>query len=161
MLAQARIVMAPHRPPPDDQKNTSIFLAGPTTPTDEPDWRETITQALSAYPVTIFNPNRKDWDSTWKEDFADKRWEEQVWWENDMREAADIIVFFFHWSTDAPVSLLELGLSARSGKAIVCAVDGYSKRGNVEAVCRRYGSKFVKTQDELKQAVFARLSGRR
>lgn len=155
-MSKTRIINAPQRPSPD--KNPSIFLAGPTTPTDEPDWRETITTALTTYPITILNPNRPDWDATWREDFSDKRWGEQVLWENEMREAADIVVFFFHWSTDAPVSLLELGLSVKSGKAIVCALDGYKKRGNVEAVCRLYGGEFVTTQKELIQAVVSRLA---
>ncbi|KAM5341559.1 hypothetical protein ACJ41O_014590 [Fusarium nematophilum] len=159
MASQARIIMAPNRPTPDDSKNTSIFLAGTTTTTST-DWRETLTQALASHPVTIFNPQRDDWDSTWKEDFSDKRWAEQVWWELDMQEAADIVVFFFHGATDAPVSLLELGLGVRSGRAIVCALEGYSKRGNVEAVCRRFGARFTRSEEELKQAVLSRLTGR-
>ncbi|KAF4982763.1 hypothetical protein FZEAL_1664 [Fusarium zealandicum] len=152
--------MAPQRPGPEDQKNTSIFLAGPTTNTGGPDWREAFTQALDEYPVTILNPKRDDWDSTWREDLSDKRWEQQVWWELDMQEGADIVVFFFHGKTDAPVTLLELGLGVRSGRAIVCALDGYSKRGNVEAVCQRYRAKFTRTEEELKAAVVARLDER-
>ncbi|KAI7758476.1 hypothetical protein LZL87_006867 [Fusarium oxysporum] len=113
MEQHAKIVMAPRKPDSDD-KNTSIFLAGITTSTGEPDWRETLTKALMNHPVTILNPNRPDWDSTWKEDFSDKRWEEQVWWELDMQEEADIIVFFFHPSTEAPISLMELGLAVKT-----------------------------------------------
>ncbi|KAL7765620.1 hypothetical protein ACKLNR_003536 [Fusarium oxysporum f. sp. zingiberi] len=138
MEQHTKIVMAPRKPDSDD-KNTSIFLAGITTSTDEPDWRETLTKALMNQHVTILNPNRPDWDSTWKEDFSDKRWEEQVWWELDMQEAADIIVFFFHPSTEAPISLMELGLAVKTKpeRSIVCALDGYRKKGNVEAVCKR------------------------
>ncbi|KAJ3506722.1 hypothetical protein NM208_g16042 [Fusarium decemcellulare] len=160
MTSQARTLMAPQRPSADDQKLTSIFLAGTTSSTGEPDWRDNLTQALSEYPVTILNPKRDDWDSTWKEDFSDKRWEEQVWWELDMQEGADILVYFFHGSTAAPISLLELGLGVKTGRAIVCALDGYSKRGNVEAVCRRYRARFTRTEQELKEAVLSRLKGR-
>ncbi|UPK97033.1 hypothetical protein LCI18_007968 [Fusarium solani-melongenae] len=159
MTSQARVIMAPTRPTADDQKNTSIFLAGTTSATGEPDWRETLTQALSDHAVTIFNPKRDDWDSTWKEDFSDKRWEEQIWWELDMQEAADIIVLFFHGATAAPISLLELGLAVKSGRAIVCVMDDYSKRGNVEAVCRRYRARLTRTEEQLKAAVLARLTG--
>lgn len=74
-----------------------------------------------------------------------------------MQDAADIIVVFFHGATQAPVSLLELGLCVRSGRAIVCALEGYAKRGNVEAVCRRYGAEFVGTAGELTEAVVRRL----
>lgn len=154
MEQQAKIVMAPRRPDSDD-KNTSIFLAGITTSTGEPDWRETLTKALMDQHVTILNPNRPDWDSTWKEDFSDKRWEEQVWWELDMQEAADIIVFFFHPSTEAPISLMELGLAVKTKpeRSIVCALDGYRKKGNVEAVCKRFGANLVHTETDLRDTL--------
>ncbi|KAF5534126.1 hypothetical protein FMEXI_11472 [Fusarium mexicanum] len=141
MERYAKVVMAPRKPDPGD-KSVSIFLAGITTSTGEPDWREVLTNDLMNHRVTIMNPNRPDWDVTWKEDFSDKRWEEQVWWELDMQEAADIIVFMFHPSTDAPISLMELGLAvkSKSKRIIVCAQDGYRKKGNVEAdsgTCRQ------------------------
>ncbi|KAH7253854.1 uncharacterized protein BKA55DRAFT_566369 [Fusarium redolens] len=160
MEQHAKIVMAPRKPDPDD-KSTSIFLAGITTSTGEPDWRETLTKALMNHPVTILNPNRPDWDSTWKEDFSDKRWEEQVWWELDMQDAADMIVFFFHPSTEAPISLMELGLAvkAKSKRVIVCVQDGYRKKGNVEAVCKRFGVTLVSTGNELRDAIIVTLEG--
>ncbi|KAF4972768.1 hypothetical protein FSARC_738 [Fusarium sarcochroum] len=159
MTSKAQIVMAPQ--PNPNNTNTTIFLAGITTNTGEPDWRETLAEKLKDYPVTIFNPNRPDWDSTWKENFSDKRWEEQVWWELDMQEAADIVVFFFHKSTDAPISLMELGLAvkAKSKKVIVCAQDEYKKRGNVEAVCRRFDAKLTSTEEELRHVLLATLDG--
>lgn len=155
MASKAQVIMAPNRPTLTN--NPSIFLAGTTSKTGEPDWRETLTQALAEYAITIFNPKRDDWDSTWREDFSDERWAEQVQWELDMQEAADIVVVFFHGVSPAPISLLEFGLCARSGKAIACALDGYSKKGNVEAVCRKYETTFVRTEDELKDAVVQRL----
>ncbi|KAF5723024.1 hypothetical protein FMUND_2381 [Fusarium mundagurra] len=158
MERYAKVFMAPHKPDPAD-KTVSIFLAGITSSTGEPDWREVLTNDLMNHRVTILNPNRPDWDSTWKEDFSDKRWEEQVWWELDMQEAADIIVFMFHPSTDAPISLMELGLAvkSKSKRVIVCAQDGYRKKGNVEAVCKRFGAKLVSTGNELRDAIIATL----
>ncbi|KAL7785877.1 hypothetical protein V8C37DRAFT_393327 [Trichoderma ceciliae] len=159
LLMTANVVLAPGRPTPNlRSQKSSVFLAGTTSPTGEPDWRQTLTEALSEMPITIFNPKRDDWDSTWKEDFSDSRWVEQVEWELEMQDEADIIVVFFHGVSPAPISLLELGLCVRSGKAIVCALDGYSKRGNVEAVCRRYQVKFVSSEQGLKAAVIERLN---
>ncbi|PTB38568.1 hypothetical protein M441DRAFT_28922 [Trichoderma asperellum CBS 433.97] len=155
----AAVVLAPGRPASDLKSRKSVFLAGPTNPTGEADWRETLTEALIELPIVIYNPKRSDWDSTWKEDFSDSRWAEQVEWELGMQDKADIVVVFFHKATPAPISLLELGLCVRSGKAIVCAQDGYSKRGNVEAVCRRYGAKFMASEEDLKDAVMERLKG--
>ncbi|RFN44279.1 hypothetical protein FIE12Z_11466 [Fusarium flagelliforme] len=152
MAPQAVVVMAPEKPKLND-KTMSVFLAGITTSTNEADWRQSLTNALIDYPVTIFNPNRPDWDGTWKEDFSDKRWEEQVSWELDMQDIADVIVFFFHKSTDAPISLLELGLAIRTKTVVVCAQNEYRKRGNVEAVCRRFGVPLLSTEVQLRDCL--------
>ncbi|OTA00723.1 hypothetical protein A9Z42_0009830 [Trichoderma parareesei] len=153
----ASVVLAPGRPAPDSTSRKAIFLAGTTSPTGEPDWRQTLTRALLNLSITIYNPKRDDWDSTWREDFSDDRWAEQVQWELEMQDKADIVVVFFHGVSPAPISLLELGLCVRSGRAIVCALEGYPKRGNVEAVCRRYGAKLVSSEDDLRDAVIERL----
>lgn len=70
-----------------------------------------------------------------------------------MQEEADIVVIFFHEVTLAPISLLELGVSVRSGKVIACAMPGYAKRGNVQAVCAMYQGKYVASEEELRSAV--------
>ncbi|CEI66062.1 unnamed protein product [Fusarium venenatum] len=159
MTSQAIVVMAP-QPANLGDHTTSIFLAGITTSTGEPDWRQALTDALNNYPVTILNPNRPDWDSTWREDFSDKRWVEQVSWELDMQEAADIVVFMFHEATEAPISLMELGLAVRTKPVIVCAHPNYRKRGNVDAVCSRFGAKLLSTQGELRDRLIATLDRR-
>lgn len=61
-----------------------------------------------------------------------------------MRAKADVAVFFFEEAgTDAPVSLLELGLSlgARSSRVLVFASKDYSKKGYVTAACDQFGTK--------------------
>lgn len=81
---------------------------------------------LSNYPVTIFNPNRPDWDSTWREDINFGPYREQVLWELDKQVAADLVVVYLHPATLAPISLLEFGLSAQvPGKVIAIAPEGY------------------------------------
>lgn len=156
-------VLAPQRP--NLAGKTTIFLAGTTSPTGQPDWRDTLKSALEERlggdkaldNVVLLNPMRHDWDRTWKEDFSDSRWAEQVQWELDMQDAADIVVVFFHGISPAPISLLELGICVRSRRVIACALEGYSKTGNVEAVCRRYGAVLVKTPEDLVTAVVNRL----
>ncbi|KAK3315771.1 hypothetical protein B0H66DRAFT_604088 [Apodospora peruviana] len=152
---KAQVVVAPSRPTIAGQK--SVFLAGTTTRTAGPDWRETLTNALSHLPVTIFNPMRTDWDSTWQEDPAFEPFREQVEWELDMQEHADIVVVYYGPHTDAPISLLELGLCARSGKAIVACHREYKKRGNVYIVSQRLGIEFVDVEDDLVAVVDRRL----
>ena len=155
MSSAAQIILAPDRP--KIEHRVSIFLAGTTSKTDEPDWRETLIDAIKHLPVTIFNPKRDDWDSTWKEYFSDQRWAEQVKWEFDMQEDADVVVVFFHGVSPAPISLLELGLWVRDGKVIACAKDDYSKRGNVEEVCWRHSTPCVGTEVALRKTLIERL----
>jgi hypothetical protein len=45
---------------------------------------------------------------------------------------------YFDPATKAPVTLLELGLAAESGKTVVCCPDGFWRKGNVDIVCKRY-----------------------
>ncbi|HEY1379899.1 MAG TPA: nucleoside 2-deoxyribosyltransferase domain-containing protein, partial [Gemmataceae bacterium] len=62
---------------------------------------------------------------------------------------ADRIALYFAPDTRAPVTLLEFGLFARSGKLAVCCPDGYWRKGNVEVVCARYGVPLVDTLADL------------
>ncbi|KAK1633812.1 hypothetical protein BDP81DRAFT_325893 [Colletotrichum phormii] len=126
---------------------TAIFLAGTTS---KRDWRKGLADSLSHLPVVIFDPFRPDWDSTWKEDISDERFNSQVKWELDMQERADIIVVYFEPETEGHISLLELGLCAHSGsKVIVACSEGYKKRGNVQVVCSRYEILLVESYEAL------------
>ncbi|KAJ8128550.1 hypothetical protein O1611_g5086 [Lasiodiplodia mahajangana] len=152
-----QIIKAPSREAPHGAKK--MFLAGTTNPTGDGDWRASLSESLADQPLTIYNPLRPDWDSTWREDISFGPYREQVGWELEMQEAADIIVVYFHPATQAPISLLELGLCARTGKAIVVCPEGFWKRGNVQIVCERYNVEMVEDVDGLKDAIMRRLHG--
>ncbi|KAI1422467.1 hypothetical protein F5Y12DRAFT_618323 [Xylaria sp. FL1777] len=152
---KCQIINAPSREPSRGAK--TIFLAGTTTPTNERDWREWLSELLADEPLTIYNPLRTDWDSTWREDISFEPYREQVEWELDMQEIADIVVVYFHPASKAPISLLELGLCARTGKAIVVCPEGYWKRGNVQMVCNRYAIEMVDGVNALKEAIMRKL----
>lgn len=89
-------------------------------------------------PVSILNPFRSDWQKLLPEDASHPPFREQVEWELDMQERASMLVVYFGAKTDAPVSLLELGLAAGRKEVIVVCEKGYRKKGNVELVCQRY-----------------------
>lgn len=137
----------------------SVFLAGTTSKVDaEPDWRGTLATLLADRPVTLLNPYRADWDASWREDVDFSPYREQVEWELTRQDEADVVVVYFHPATQAPVSLLELGLCARvPGKAVVLCPPGYWKRGNVLMVCRRYGIEVVESIEGLRDAIVKRL----
>ncbi|KAI1374376.1 hypothetical protein F4677DRAFT_165557 [Hypoxylon crocopeplum] len=150
-----QVILAPSRESHRGIK--SVFLAGTTTKTDDRDWREVLTESLADLPVTVINPYRPDWDSSWREDITCAPFREQVEWELDMQDGADMVVVYFHPATDAPISLMELGLCARAGKAIVVCPEGYKKRGNVQIVCQRHSIEMAENIEELKQAIAKRL----
>lgn len=69
-------------------------------------------------------------------------------------EAADVVAVYFNPATKAPVTLLELGLCVGAkgygrGKVVVACPEEYWKRGNVLAVCAKFGVKVVGSVGEL------------
>lgn len=66
-----------------------------------------------------------------------------------MLDAADIVVMYLAASTKSPITLLELGLCARSGKLMVCCPKGFWRGGNVEVLCRRHRIPLFETLDDL------------
>ena len=75
--------------------------------------------------IVIFNPRRDDWDSSWSQNKINPKFREQVEWELAALEKTNLIAMYFEPDTKSPVSLLELGLFARSGKMIVCCPEGF------------------------------------
>lgn len=141
-----REVKAPSRPALEKR----VFLAGSIEMGQAEQWQERVVHALSdAGDLVILNPRRDDWDSNWRQRAGDPRFSEQVSWELDMLDAADIVVMYLAPGTQSPVSLLELGLCARSGKLLVCCPAGFWRRGNVEMVCARHQIPLFDTLEDL------------
>jgi hypothetical protein len=136
----------------------TVFLSGSI---DAPpaSWQTSLSNSLSHLPITILNPHRPDWDSSWKEDISFKPFQDQVNWELDGMERADIIAVYFGAEAKAPITLMELGLFARRGKdkMIVACPEGYWKRGNVQIVCERFNIELVGTVEELTRGVIKKL----
>jgi hypothetical protein len=127
-----------------------IFLAGSIEMGLAEQWQERVVRAMAGVSgVVILNPRRDDWDSSWEQRADNPQFSEQVEWELDMLDAADIVVMYLAAGTKSPISLLELGLQARSGKLKVCCPEGFWRRGNVEVVCRRYRIPMFATLDDL------------
>lgn len=160
-----QIVRAPQPFPTahDPSPNTiSIFLSGSIADIGGITWQNHFAHQLQKLPITILNPHRPDWDSTWKEDISDSRFREQVNWELDMLEKADLRVVYFAASETAvaPISLLEFGLFARGSgdKMFVICPRLYKKRGNVQIVCGKYGIALYETLDGAVNAIKQRVT---
>lgn len=135
----------------DEYSNPSIFLAGSIDMGSAVDWQTQVYEALKDEQVTIFNPRRDDWDSSWEQSINNPKFKEQVVWELEHLESADLVVFYFDVNGPAPITLLELGLFAVDIEqhSVVCCPEGYWRKGNVDIVCERYGINQVKDLSEL------------
>jgi hypothetical protein len=120
-------------------------------------WQEKLTQALASSGATILNPRRDDFNPDLPQNLDSPEFVEQVEWELDALEKADVIAMYFDPAGMAPITLAELGLHARSGKLVVCCPDGFWRRGNIQIMCRKYRIPFTNSFDTLVNAVKARL----
>lgn len=128
----------------------SVFLAGSIEMGIAENWQEKIEKGTAQLEnICILNPRRDDWDSSWKQDIKNTAFKEQVNWELDALEKAKLIVFYFSPDTKSPVSMLELGLFARSGKVVLCCPEGFWRKGNIDIVCERNHIEQVNTIEEL------------
>lgn len=133
-----------------------IFLAGSIEMGQAEKWQERFAKDLAYEHVIIFNPRRDDWDSTWVQSMENPHFVEQVTWELDYIEDADMVVFFFDPATKSPITLMELGyvlgMNAHS-KIFVCCPDGFWRKGNVEIICQRSEIPILNSYQELLGAV--------
>ena len=155
-VVMAKVVISPSAIPATSAPR--IFLGGSIDMGSAEDWQKTVIDALRHEPVVILNPRRKEWDPAWKPELSDPHFKEQVEWELSALEQSDIIVMVLTPGSKSPVSLLELGLYARSGRLIVLCPPGYWRKGNVDAVTARYRITSVNSMDDLLRAVRARLA---
>lgn len=154
------------------KRATKIFLAGTIEMGKSDDWQKEVINKLanpekepsygsffamaptliSERPnneIIIFNPRRDEWDDSWSQEFTNPQFYQQVNWELDALEKADIIIMNILPDSKSPISLMELGLFARTRKLKVICPKGFYRKGNVDIVCNRYDVPMFENLDEL------------
>lgn len=130
-----------------------IFLAGTIDMGISIDWQQKIIDCLqnmeTKTDLVFLNPRRKNWDSSWIQTIENEQFNGQVTWELDALEQSDLIVMFLEAHSKSPISMLELGLFAESGKIVVCCEEGFWRKGNIDIVCKRKNIPTFKTFDTL------------
>lgn len=154
------ILKPPHRLAVYPKGLPSIFLAGSIENGTASNWQQLVEQELSDLDVAVYNPRRDDWDPTWEQSIHNEKFKEQVEWELDHIDLADIVLVYFDPNTKSPITLLELGILAESatGYVLVCCPNGFWRKGNVEIVCERYGIELVESLTEMVERVKERIS---
>lgn len=126
----------------------SIFLAGSIEMDKAINWQKTCEEELSEKYI-LFNPRRDAWDTGWKQEIQNPQFREQVEWELNALEKADIIILYFAKDTLSPISLLEFGLFAKSGKLKVVVDPEFWRKGNIDIVCAKYSVEQFETLELL------------
>ena len=148
----------PPTPVTADLSRPWLFLSGAIDQDRAERWQDQMVADLADLPGTVLNPRRVAWDASWGQDLDDPRFAEQVDWELDALERADAIACWLPAGSQAPISLLELGLHARRGRLVVGCQPGFHRRGNVKAVCQRFGVPHVDSLTEVATAIRHRLT---
>lgn len=131
-----KFYIAPSVDNTEENKGRRIFLAGTIDMGNSENWQDEATKLfdnplLKKIGFTIYNPRRA-------EGFKNEDQDEQIRWELDHLDKADIILMNLLPSSRSPISLLELGLYAESGKLIVICPKEFYRYSNVRITCEKY-----------------------
>jgi hypothetical protein len=77
----------------------------------------------------------------------------QVNWELEHLEESDMIIMYILGSSKSPISLLEMGLHARSGKMYVICEEDFYRFDNVRITCSFYDIPLFTSLDDFRQNV--------
>jgi hypothetical protein len=115
-----------------DTSRYTIFLAGAIDQGKAEDWQKTVSEALSEFEITILNPRRDDWDSSWVQSADNAQFAQQVVWEYNAMENSDMIVFVFTKDSKAPITFYEFGRFANEKDTLLCVEEGFYRQGNLD-----------------------------
>lgn len=146
--AQSLLIKSPNNIPSNDNQ-TKIFLGGTIDMGNSEDWQAKVAESLKQESVILLNPRRDDWNKDWKPIKQEPEFRKQVEWELDALEQSDFIIMFFGKDSLSPISLLEMGLYAKSGKLLIVCPEGFWRKGNVDITAEKYGIKQFETIDEV------------
>ncbi len=130
-----------------DNSFTKIFLAGTIDMGNSIDWQTMLYEKFCTMDgrYVLFNPRQENWDAS-----RPGEMEYQVNWELEHLEEADIIIMYILGSSKSPISLLEMGLHARSGKMYVICEEDFYRYDNVRITCSFYDVPLFTSLDDFK-----------
>ena len=120
----------------------SVFLAGTIDNDNSLNWQDKVIIELinlGVKKLNIYNPRRKHWiPNPSKEDI-----EYQIKWEQEHLDKADVIAMVLLDDSKSPISLLEMGLYAKSKKLVVFCTPKFYRWDNVHLTCEKYHIELV------------------
>ena len=122
-----------------------VFLAGTIDSGNSEDWQRKTIQKFRAGvsgrfdcsgELVIYNPRRNSGEGFTSDNKEEMEY--QVNWELNHLGKADFIIMNLLPDSKSPISLMELGLFASSGKLIVACPPEFYRYDNVRIICDRY-----------------------
>lgn len=120
----------------------SVFLAGTIDNGDSLNWQDkVITEIinLGVKNLEVYNPRREHWSENPTIDEI----ENQIKWEQNHLDKANVIAMVLLDDSKSPVSLLELGLYANTNKLIVFCTPKFYRWDNIRLTCKKYNIELV------------------
>ena len=133
---------------PNKPNSKSVFLAGTIDNGDSLNWQnKTIIELmnLGINDIEIYNPRREHWNPN----PSKEEMEYQIKWEQEYLDKADFIAMVLLDDSKSPISLLELGLYAKSNKLIVFCTPDFYRWDNVRLTCEKYNIQLVESTHPL------------
>ena len=133
---------------PNKPNSKSVFLAGTIDNGDSLNWQnKTIIELmnLGINDLEIYNPRREHWNPN----PSKEEMECQIKWEQEYLDKADFIAMVLLDDSKSPISLLELGLYAKSNKLIVFCTPDFYRWDNVRLTCEKYNIQLVESTHPL------------
>ena len=131
----AKEIQAPNK---YSKKGFTIFLGGAIDQGEAEDWQSKVVEELDDLNVTILNPRRDDWDSSWEQDIENKEFRQQVEWELQAQEDANLAIYVLLDDSKGPVTMLEIGHFAPTKDCVLCIEEGFYRQGNLDIFAHRY-----------------------
>lgn len=113
-----------------------VFLTGTIDGGKSDNWQRKFYKVLKEkcqQKITIFNPRRDEWPDNHSSEVRN-----QIRWEHEHLDKADIIVMNILPDSKSPITLMEMGMFAESGKLMVFCQKDFYRYDNVDMVCKRY-----------------------
>ena len=130
-----------------ESKNKSVFLAGTIDNGNSLNWQDKTIIELNnlGFDCDIYNPRREHWNPNYSIDDLVN----QIKWEQYHLDKADIIIMVLQDDSKSPISLLELGLYAKSKKIIVFCTPNFYRWHNVKLTCDKYKIELIQDLNPL------------
>ncbi|CAM1372061.1 nucleoside 2-deoxyribosyltransferase domain-containing protein [Tenacibaculum xiamenense] len=109
-----------------------VFLAGSMCIDKEDDWRKNVIKNF-ANVFDFIDPTNENHNL-----LNDSQMEHHINWELEGLELSDIILMNLLPESKSPISMVELGLYARSNKLIICCPENFYQYRYIKTLAKKY-----------------------